>query len=241
MSSSGPVPGSEEEGHDARGRPCVQRRGYRLAGGMLDVKAVADQPSTSDRILDFAERLVQTRGFNGFSYADVAEHLGVTKASLHYHFPTKADLGRHLIQRYTQAFQARLSRIDATETSASAKLRAYVDIYAGVLMDDRMCLCGMLAADYTTLPAPMRAAVTRFFELNEEWLAAVLAQGRAASQLSFSGEPVEVARLLIGSLEGGMLVARSFGETARFRAISDRLLANLLQIDQAQHQTALPS
>jgi TetR/AcrR family transcriptional repressor of nem operon len=239
MSIDGAARGDQRDDRAAGGRPWVKRREACPAGGSLDVKAVVAQPSTSDRILDFAERLVQTRGFNGFSYADVAEHLGVTKASLHYHFPTKADLGLHLIQRYAQAFQATLSRIDATDTSAGAKLRAYVDIYAGVLMDDRMCLCGMLAADHTTLPASMRAAVTHFFELNEEWLAAVLAQGRAASQLSFSGEPGDVARLLIGSLEGGMLVARSFGETARFQAISDRLLADLVRADQPQDQAAL--
>ena len=53
-------------------------------------------PDTAQRILDIAERLVQTRGFNGFSYADIAGALAVTKASLHYHFPTKAEPDRSL-------------------------------------------------------------------------------------------------------------------------------------------------
>lgn len=186
---------------------------------------------TAERILDLAERLVQTRGFNGFSYADVAQELRVTKASLHYHFPTKAALGQRLIERYSEAFAAALAAIDANETSARAKLRTYVSIYARVLNDGRMCLCGMLAADYATLAEPMRAAVTSFFEANERWLAGVLAEGRAAGEITLSGDPVEIARLLVGSLEGGMLVARSFGEPARFQAISDRLLADLLQDD----------
>lgn len=200
------------------------------------MRAVVARSDTADRILDLAERLVQTRGYNGFSYADVAQALQVTKASLHYHFPTKADLGQRLIERYDEAFAAALAAIDATEMSAQAKLRTYVGIYARVLDDGRMCLCGMLAAGYATLPEPMRAAVTRFFEANERWLTGVLDAGRAAGELRFSGEPVEVARLLVGSLEGGMLVARSFGETARFQAISDRLLADLLQADPAQSQ-----
>ena len=63
---------------------------------------------TSQRILDTAERLVQTRGFNGFSYADIATTLGVTKASLHYHFPAKAKLGQRLIERYEKNFLAAL-------------------------------------------------------------------------------------------------------------------------------------
>ena len=62
-------------------------------------KRQQDKPDTAARILDVAERLVQTRGFNGFSYADVASELDVTKASLHYHFPGKAELGQALIAR----------------------------------------------------------------------------------------------------------------------------------------------
>src|SRR5215217_5270273 len=167
---------------------------------------------TADRILDLAERLVQTRGFNGFSYADIASELGITKASLHYHFPTKAELGLRLIERYTEAFVGALAAFDETESDAREKLRTYAEIYSGVLRDNRMCLCGMLAADYATLPNSMKLAVTQFFDLNERWLAIVLEQGRSAGDLHFTGEPLEFARLLVSSLEGAMLVARSFGE-----------------------------
>ena len=80
---------------------------------------------TSQRILDTAERLVQTRGFNGFSYADIATTLGVTKASLHYHFPAKAELGQRLIERYEKNFLAALEAIDQTSTTAREKLKRY--------------------------------------------------------------------------------------------------------------------
>src|SRR3954471_20988039 len=107
-------------------------------------------PATSQRILDIAERLVQTRGFNGFSYADIAEALRVTKASLHYHFPSKADLGRRLIERYEATFLAALRTSKAGSAEPRAQLKRYAQIYADVLRDDRMCLCGMLASDYAT-------------------------------------------------------------------------------------------
>src|ERR1700694_5969609 len=107
----------------------------------------ASSVDTSGRILDVAERLVQTRGFNGFSYADVAAALRVTKASLHYHFPSKADLGRSLITRYQQGFLSLLEGLDRSGAGAREKLRRYAKIYADVLRDDRMCLCGMLASD----------------------------------------------------------------------------------------------
>lgn len=195
---------------------------------MNPVRGQSARTGTADRILDLAEHLVQTRGFNGFSYADIARELGVTKASLHYHFPTKADLGLRLIERYSESFARSLASINAGDDSASTKLATYASIYRRVLNDDRMCLCGMLAADYSTLPEPMRSAVTRFFEENEAWLTGVLAQGREDGDLSFPGEPVDVARLLVGALEGGMLLARSFNEPTRFQTLADRLIADLI-------------
>src|SRR3954468_24431978 len=93
------------------------------------------------RILDSAERLVQRRGFNGFSYADVAAELSITKASLHYHFPSKGTLGEALIVRYGERFAAALAAIDAAPGDTHAKLLAYADLYANVLEDQRMCLC----------------------------------------------------------------------------------------------------
>src|SRR4051794_39383462 len=117
---------------------------------------MAASPDTSQRILDIAEHLVQTRGFNGFSYADIAEALKVTKASLHYHFRSKAELGKRLIERYEKNFMVALSKIEEQTGDAGERLRRYAAIYASVVKGDRMCLCGMLAAEYGTLPEPMR-------------------------------------------------------------------------------------
>jgi TetR/AcrR family transcriptional repressor of nem operon len=184
-------------------------------------------PGTAERILDVAEALVQERGFNGFSYAHVAAELGLTKASLHYHFARKAELGEALIERYATRFEQALVTIDATLPSAHGKLAAYVELYADVLRRDRMCLCGILAAEYRTLPPPMCDAIVRFFDANESWLARVLAEGREDGTLTFSGHPRDGARALLGSLEGAMLVARPYGDCDRFTTAATRLLASL--------------
>jgi len=182
---------------------------------------------TSQRILDIAERLVQTRGFNGFSYADIAQALKVTKASLHYHFPAKADLGARLIERYERNFLDALEAIDAATGDPREKLRRYAAIYEDVLRDNRMCLCGMLAAEYATLPRPMREDMRHFFDENEKWLAAVLQQGKKEKKLRFTGSAADAARTLVGALEGAMMIARSYGDVARFRAAAGRTLAAL--------------
>ncbi|HEX5937698.1 MAG TPA: TetR/AcrR family transcriptional regulator [Actinomycetota bacterium] len=183
--------------------------------------------STAGQILDAAERLVQERGFNGFSYADIATELGVTKAALHYHFASKADLGDALIDRYAERFFAALSTVDDDRTDAVDKLRAYAKLYADVFRDDRMCLCGMLAADYATLPDPMRVRVVRFFDDNEVWLTRVLEEGRQKGTIRFEGSARPVARTLIGGLEGAMLVSRPYGDVQRFRDTAALLIAGL--------------
>lgn len=182
---------------------------------------------TSQRILDVAEGLVQVRGFNAFSYADVAAELDMTNAGLHYHFPGKAALGEALIARYTERFAEALALIDAETTPAPAKLDAYANLYAGVLQEGRMCLCGMLAADYQTLPDGLQAAIRRFFDENETWLARVLKRGRSDGTLHFEGSPSETARMIISGLEGAMLVARTYGDPKRFKRSATALLVTL--------------
>jgi TetR/AcrR family transcriptional regulator, transcriptional repressor for nem operon len=183
--------------------------------------------STRARILDVGERLVQVRGFNGFSYADVAGELSMTKASLHYHFPAKADLGEAIIARYAGRFSEALAAIDAELTHAPAKLSAYAELYADVLRNERMCLCGMLAAEYDTIPSRMRDAVVSFLDDNESWLASVLEHGRHDGSLSFAGVSSITARSIVSGLEGAMLVARPYGAVERFETAAKQLLASL--------------
>jgi len=183
--------------------------------------ATTEQPApanTASRILDIAERLVQTRGFNGFSYADIAGELGITKASLHYHYPGKAELGESLIVRYAARFAEALRRIDDTIPGARDKLDAYVGL---------LCLCGILAAEYQTLPDAMRAAVIRFFDDNEAWLTNVLIAGAQDGTLRSHRPAADGAKMLLSGLEGAMLVARPYDDLQRFQSAADGLIASL--------------
>lgn len=194
----------------------------RLASGRR--KTTSD---TGTRILDVAERLVQTRGFNGFSYADVARELNITKAALHYHFAGKAELGEALISRYAAGFFEALASVDERELDARTKLDAYAGLYTEVLREERMCLCGMLASEYSTLPKRMQDAVVRYFDDNEAWLERVLEQGRADATLRFTGSARETAQMILSSLEGAMLVARPYADVPRFQSAATRLLTSI--------------
>jgi TetR/AcrR family transcriptional regulator, transcriptional repressor for nem operon len=184
---------------------------------------------TSDRILDVAERLAQTRGFNGFSYADIAAELGVTKAALHYHFASKSELGRALVDRYTVRFAEALEGIDDEVEDPRAKISSYARLYLAVLRADRMCLCGMLAAEYDTLPTEIQSSLTTFFQDNERWLEKTLARGRDSGTLRLRGEPIDIARLIIGALEGTLLLSRPYSDLSRFEASVSHLVGSLVE------------
>ena len=106
-------------------------------------------------------------------------------------------------------------------------MRLYVGLYDSVMRNDRMCLCGMLAAEYATLPKPMQDGLRSFFEANELWLRGVLKDGARAGNFTFKESANDRARVLLGALEGAMLVARSYGDPGRFKSAAECLLADL--------------
>ena len=198
-----------------------------MSSVVMAVQQERRESRTSERILDVAERLVQTRGFNNFSYADIAGEVGITTAGLHYHFRGKAELGHALITRYAERFGLALEGIDRKVAGARDKLEAYVGLYADVLEGKRMCMCGVLAAEYQTLPEPMRRAVIGFFDENQRWLAGVLTQGQSERTLAFTGPADEVAQCILSTLQGAMLVARSYDDLARFDTSVRQMLDGL--------------
>jgi TetR/AcrR family transcriptional repressor of nem operon len=129
--------------------------------------------------------------------------------------------------RYSDGFSAALDVIAADSDDACAKLQRYVDLFEAVLVLDRLCLCGMFAAEILTLPPALQDAVRAFFDRNESWLAEVLLAGRNAQTLEFRGTALDVARYIVGTLEGAMLLAYSYGDVARFRVAAEHLLSEM--------------
>jgi TetR/AcrR family transcriptional repressor of nem operon len=179
---------------------------------------------TKEHILSSAQRLVQQRGFNGFSYADVANEVGIRKASLHHHFASKADLGAALVESYAAQFDQALAGIEHSGKTALEKLKAYVAIYRATLDSDRICMCGMLATEALTLDAGMLPKLKRFFARNTEWLAQLLAEGRSQGMFVFDGAAADHARAVLSMLQGASLVCRSSGDMDAFDRTTEILV-----------------
>ena len=186
---------------------------------------------TAERILDAAQRLAQTRGFNAFSYKDVAAAVGIKHPSIHHHFATKAELGVAMVRRYRERFGAQLAAIRAGARGPREAIERYADLYRATIdTDERLCLCAMLSAEAGSLPEAIRAEVKGFFADNERWLADLLAEGRTAGAFAFTGDPREEARLFLAVLEGGMILVRGAAEPARLDAVARRFLARLAPV-----------
>lgn len=192
-----------------------------------------DKLSTLDQILGAAGRLVQTRGYHAFSYADISEEVGIRKASIHYYFPSKADLGKALVSRYRKDFGRKVELIALQTLGRDQQLQRYAQVFRDILRGSgpqdagRICLCGVLAAEWQGLPEGVQEEVQGFFSENEAWLAEVLEAGRASEVLHFQGLASMQAAAFLAGLEGALLSARARQDITLYCAIAHQLLAHL--------------
>lgn len=180
--------------------------------------------SRKQEILDVAQDMIQKRGFNGFSYADIAEEIGIRKASIHHHFNSKAVLAVAIIRRYRETFNLNLEQINSEEKSWLDKIRQYGNLYARVLKQKKLCLCGMLASDIETLPRALKNEIRKFFQDNVIWLCDVL---REHYKLTDHKKNNDIAWQIVSSLQGAIMLARMQSDEAVFHAAANELYTQL--------------
>lgn len=164
-------------------------------------------------IQDLAENYIRIGGYKAFSFREIAKHVGIKSASIHYHFPSKQDLAVAVAERYTQRFLTQLTAIETSYVSKQERVAAYIACFRGALLNDgKMCLCGALAAESNDLPEPVRATAKIFFEKNVTWLEAVLAT-------KDNPQPTSEALRCIALLEGAMLMSQAYQDHAIFERI----------------------
>ncbi len=166
---------------------------------------------TREEILSCAEELWQRRGYNGFSYHHIAIQLGIRNAAIHYHFPSKENLGVALIQRYRARFAEWFVEVRKTE-HAWQRLRRYFDLYVDYLNAEcRVCPSGILGAEFQAIPEEMRAEAKLLMGEIYDWLIETLNLGRAQGSLKFIGNAEDKAVQIGASLQGGLQIARVAG------------------------------
>jgi TetR/AcrR family transcriptional repressor of nem operon len=179
---------------------------------------VSERSATAEQILEAAERRVRNNGYNAVSFRELAEDVSVKSASVHYHFPTKADLGVALVKRYRERFFEELKARSAS-ASPRQKLKAFVAAYRDALDTGKaICLCGILGAEANGLPKSVSRAVRSFFEANIAWVEATLDDG------SLSDTPRDDAAAMVAALQGALILAASLDDLSVYDAAARRML-----------------
>lgn len=185
--------------------------------------------STRARLLEEAEFLVRRRGYEGFSYADLAETLGIRKASIHHYFPSKEDLGAALIADYRERYNAALHTISEERQSGIEKLEAYAMLFLDGLKNDFGCLCGVMACEHDALPERLREGVRDFFAGHLLWLRQAVESGIRDATIRQDAEPQSSAKLVLSTLEGMLMLGRLFKEAPGFETAAAALWQTLRQ------------
>lgn len=175
------------------------------------MKHFSELSPSAERIVNAAEDLVQQFGFNGFSFEDIAQMVGIRKPSIYHHFPSKHELVAVMTQRYTHRFCARLEDIEASFGGATERLQGHAALFSESLgKEGRLCACGILGAERNSLPESLRLQVKDFFTRNVTWLENVIVAGQKQGQLIDTVPAAQLAQLWLSAQEGALLVGGTY-------------------------------
>jgi TetR/AcrR family transcriptional repressor of nem operon len=174
--------------------------------------------SKRDEIVETAEKLIRTAGYNGFSTREVANSVGIKAASVHYHFPSKADLVVAVTERYSNNFLAYLGNPD---TLTISPLSHYISAFRqALIVDKKLCLCLVLSTESGGIPDVVNSHSKAFFEKNILWLC----QALVASEDISSHQAEQKAVLITAALEGALVLSNSLDNIDTFESIAKSLL-----------------
>ena len=181
---------------------------YLLVSKLLDMSST----DTKQKILSLGEDLLHQKGYNAFSYHDISTRLGIKNAAVHYHFPSKSDLGVNLVRQERLRFERTTKRVEVKNASVWEQLQAFIRIYERkMLQRNRVCIIGMLGTDFYTIPEPMQKEVRLLASYIVSWLGGVLERGRERGELYFKGNAEDKALLISSSLAASLQLSRILG------------------------------
>jgi TetR/AcrR family transcriptional repressor of nem operon len=167
------------------------------------------------QILDEASDLLQSRGYAAFSYRDLSDRLGITKATIHHHFPTKEALGVALTERYYRRTRAELEEISRRHEDPWDRFRGYVDLMGEVMQSGtKICPSGAVRAEHNVVPEKVSGGIGRLCRFVQDWLTETLAAGRRGGFMDYPGTPGAQAALVHAAVQGALQNARAEGPGA---------------------------
>ena len=170
--------------------------------------------------MDLALTLIQYRSFSAFSYRDLSERLGISKAAIHHHFPSKESLGVAAAERYHEQIKSRLVRSTNQSDDPWKQLEGYLELVDGVIeTEERICAAGSIQADYKDVPASVRDEMAVLIRFIISWIAEVIETGRKQGTMDFPGKSKDQAIYIFTAVQGALQIGRAQGKSQFDRVI----------------------
>ncbi len=184
--------------------------------------------NTRQQLVELGEATMRQHGYTGFSYAMLAKQAGIRKASIHHHFPAKADLGLAVLDAHADRLATILADIKATSRTGAIAMQACIRLYRPDPEDGfAMSLCTALSADQTELPEPMQPMLSRATQMVCDWLESVMLMGRQDRSIMVPGTPADDAVATLAQLQGAQLLARAAEDASRFDTAMSSIMARM--------------
>lgn len=181
-----------------------------------------------DRILEKAEQMVQDRGIDAVSFQDLADAVGLSKASVFHHFKNREALAQALIEQCRTAYGAVYDEIVGRDISAPDKLRAIAEMFEQTTEKGRICLLGALGSSVATLPSSAQQNLRLSVATTVDRFTRVFEQGRREGSLEFEGTPEQGATGFLALLQGLQMLTRARGDQAVFAGAAESYIETIL-------------
>ncbi|VUD64423.1 hypothetical protein TDB9533_03312 [Thalassocella blandensis] len=181
-------------------------------------------------IMEHTRSLLELGGYNSFSYADISERVHIRKASIHHHFPNKAELVRVVVEQYREEARAGLEALNRNLDDPVLAIEAYVDYWTQCIVEGTspMCICALLAMELPSIPVEIADQVRAHFKDLTDWLTGVFEKGAAQQRLTLSSDPATEASAFLATVHGAMLSARGTANPEMFHQIVKHHIRRLM-------------
>lgn len=180
--------------------------------------------TTREVIVDKADQYIRNKGYNAFSFKDISNDIGIKTASIHYHFPTKSDLGVATIKEHIARCEALQERV--ANESPLVKLEAFLDVQAQIKKENKVCIVGSLATDLNTLDDSIKAELEKFAQLVLTWVTEILIEGKELKIFDFEMLPRTKAIMIITNMVAIVQLSRLTNDSD-FDLVRETILTEL--------------
>ncbi len=184
---------------------------------------------TREKIVYLGEALFQQFGYNGFSYKHISQKLGIKNAAIHYHFPSKEDLGIAIVEHAINRLEHWKPKIDALNLTPTQKLERYIEEMYGWQIEkgNRICMIAATGTDFFSIPEAMQKKGQASGYFIRGIYTVVLQEGLDKGEFQFEGEAKYQALSILMTLQGSLMTARLHGKEV-YQIAKQQIFLNLI-------------